>query len=543
MNFGGLAAPSSRGAGMRRAVSGGDLGGGGEGPDVELNLVRFTRAVRRHLLLFLVVAGVVTGLAVLRIILATPVYNATSQVLLVEEVDTPLSMDTELAVAGSDPIQDAATASLPEDQQDIVTGYSVLKPVDTTVIAFTAHATEPEVAQAAADAYANAYAERRIDIEQTRLQQQVDILNENITGLQDRITALDQQLQQLEPTEDPDNPSVLFQSLQTQRDAVADRLVTQQTDADAKGLDAASADGGLQRLSDAELPETPASPVPVRDGILGLLLGLVAGLVAANARDLTDDRIRRTSDVSAILPVPILGFLPEARSTSGRPVVVDDPDGTAAEAFRALRTSIATLTIDQSMRTLLVTSAEPGEGKTTVAANLAAAFALDGRRVIAVDADLRRPAMHKLFEAPNERGLADVLNGRAELSNASTTVEVAPGATLRFMCSGSRAASPAELVGSTGFIVLCDTLRRIADLVVFDAPPLLPVTDAVLIGQRVDALLLVVTMEQTRRRDLRAIAELVNRTGLPVVGVAINRLAPPGSRYRQNRRAMVRAGS
>jgi capsular exopolysaccharide synthesis family protein len=209
--------------------------------------------------------------------------------------------------------------------------------------------------------------------------------------------------------------------------------------------------------------------------------------------------------------------------------VAEHPRAPISEAFRSLRTNIQFASVDHPVRILVVSSAGPEEGKSTVAANLAVVMAQGDKRVILVDADLRRPSLHELLGLPNRLGLSDLF------LRVDVTLERAlqSGGTpnLRVLTSGKLPPNPAELMGSERMAKLLSEMRAEADLVIMDAPPALVVTDAALLGARSDGLLLVVQPGKTRQDAATSAVESLKRTGTKVIGVVFNNVPIKHNRY------------
>ena len=192
------------------------------------------------------------------------------------------------------------------------------------------------------------------------------------------------------------------------------------------------------------------------------------------------------------------------------------------EAYRALRTNIQFASMEKPAQTLLVTSPNPIEGKSTTVANLAVVIAQSGLKTIAVDADLRRPVIHRKFNLPNA-GLSMALFEEPNPSSLGFLQETAVE-NLRVMTSGSTPPNPAELLASGRMKRLIQTLKSQSDIVLFDSPPSLVVTDAAILAAQVDGIVLVVDAGRTRRASLKRAVEALERTGTPILGVVINRL-------------------
>ncbi len=200
-------------------------------------------------------------------------------------------------------------------------------------------------------------------------------------------------------------------------------------------------------------------------------------------------------------------------------ITLTDPRSPAAEAYRTLRTNLTFAGLDKPIETLVVTSPAPGEGKSTTLANLAVTMAQGERRTILVDADLRRPSLHEIFEVPNSQGLTTMFVDQDALKEpplAETGVE-----NLLLLPSGPLPPNPADLLGSRRMEQVIAALRERADLVLFDAPPVIAVTDAAVLGTKVDGVLLVVRAGHTRREHAQRAKELLERVHVRVIGAVL----------------------
>lgn len=200
-------------------------------------------------------------------------------------------------------------------------------------------------------------------------------------------------------------------------------------------------------------------------------------------------------------------------------VTVAHPRSPVSEAYRTLRTNIEFSSLDHVVKTILVTSAAPDEGKSTTIANLGVTFAESGREVIVVDCDLRRPSLHQLFSLPNETGLTAAI--REERSVADLLLETRVPR-LRLLTSGVIPPNPAELLGSRRMDRVLETLRGLGDVVLFDAPPTIAVADAAVLAPKMDGVLLVVSAGQTRRDHALRAKRLIEKVNAKVLGVVLN---------------------
>jgi capsular exopolysaccharide synthesis family protein len=201
-------------------------------------------------------------------------------------------------------------------------------------------------------------------------------------------------------------------------------------------------------------------------------------------------------------------------------VSISEPTSSAAEAYRILRTSIQFLGLDRPVRVIQVTSPNAQEGKTTTLANLAVAFAASGLRTVAVDCDLRRPRLHEFFGLANEAGFTSVLLGNLGLSKALQPVPNQER--LLVLASGPLPPNPSELLSSSRTVELLRNLAEQADIVLVDSPPSLPVTDALILAQRVDCTVIVTTAGATTRKAAARAVEMLQQVNAPLAGAVLN---------------------
>ena len=296
--------------------------------------------------------------------------------------------------------------------------------------------------------------------------------------------------------------------------------------------------GYAEVIRRADIPGGPVAPNRTRLGLLGLLLGLGLGVALALGRSQLDQAIRRPGQLRD-LGHPVMGVIPDitdlirddfggadtihvdGRDLDTRLVALLAPMSTAAESFRGVRTSVQFSRPDAVVKTLLVTSASPGEGKSTIAANIAVVMAQSGRRTLLIDADLRRPRVHRVFGVPRSPGLSERLIGgpRAGRSTPATTI----GDDLDVLPAGALVPNPAEHLGSKALRDLLDGLKDEYDVVVIDAPPVMAATDPVLLSTQVDATLLVTAAGETKEFELEYAQDEITSVGGRLIGVVLNR--------------------
>ena len=198
-------------------------------------------------------------------------------------------------------------------------------------------------------------------------------------------------------------------------------------------------------------------------------------------------------------------------------ITLTDPRSPMAEAYRTLRTNLSFYSLDQPIRSLVVTSPMPDEGKSTTVANLAVTIAQSGRRTILVDCDLRRPCLHTLFDLPGEPGLTSM----ALAETMQPWLQQTPVENLLLLASGPKPPNPADLLGSKMIDRVIEMLMEQADIILFDAPPVLAVTDATVLGAKVDGLLLVVTAGKTRRDHAIRAKQILETAKVRIIGAAL----------------------
>lgn len=291
----------------------------------------------------------------------------------------------------------------------------------------------------------------------------------------------------------------------------------------------------------ARIPGAPIRPRTLVNTLLATIVGAMLALGIVFLIEYLDDRIKTPQDLLSILNSPILGTIArlpqqgkrrqqDAQAYRQASLITSlEPRHPVTEAYRSLRTNLQFSSVDETIRSLLVTSATPGEGKTTTAANLAVVFAQAGHSVILVDADIRKPQQHKIFDLPKSPGITEALVSNNTPTSFFLRETAVPN--LRILTSGKEAPNPAELLGSNRMKQLLQELQQEADFLVVDAPPLLAVTDAQVLANNADGVLLVVNTEKTPRAIVARGAEAILRANGRILGVVLNRLANSARGY------------
>lgn len=437
-----------------------------------MDLHGYLRVLRRRWRWVVAILALCVGGAVAATSLATPIYRATAQLFISTSAQDSVS---DLAQGSSFTFRQVTTYA------DLVTAPVVLEPV----IEELGLDEDPEGLAA------------RIS---TAVPEDTVLININVTGV-DR-----------------------------QREAAIANAVAEQftrTVADLEQPDGRGASPVKASLvRPAKAPEAPVSPNPSRNLALGLSLGVMLGAAAAVLRELLDTRITGATDVQRVTDGPIIGGITFDREAARSPLLVHAGDySPRAEAFRAVRTNLQFIDAAEHPRALLFTSSLPGEGKSTTAANLALTLAASGALVCVVEADLRRPRLLDYMGLEGSAGLTSVLIGQASLDEMLQPY----GEHLMVLGAGPIPPNPSELLGGAAMRTVLDELRARFEYVVIDAPPLLPVTDAVVLSKVVDGTIVVVGAGIVRRHQLAQSLATLEGVDAKVLGLLMNRLPAAGA--------------
>jgi succinoglycan biosynthesis transport protein ExoP len=293
----------------------------------------------------------------------------------------------------------------------------------------------------------------------------------------------------------------------------------------------------IRRIDPADAPDFPSSPRRSVNLMLGLLSGLGLGLLLSFFVEMLDTNIKTIYDIEERLGLPMLGVVPQVDSkllspeTFVRDATSPLPGAWSrlAESYRSLRTTILLSRAGTPPQVILISSAKPSEGKTSITTLEAIVFALNGARVLLLDSDLRRPSVHLRFRISNKVGLTSVLTGKVSLQDAITSVPSVP--TLHILPAGPIAPMPAELLGSLQMQRLVEGLRADYDFILIDTPPVLTVTDAAVLVSISDGVVLVLRYGQASRNVVARASEILLRSGAHLLGVVLNAVDLQSSDY------------
>jgi succinoglycan biosynthesis transport protein ExoP len=488
------------------------------------SLQHYLAVLRRAKWLVVLAVVVVPAVAVALSLLQTPEYQASAEVLLSRQSLAAVLSNLPDQTLSSDPARLAQTqadlAQVPEvaaraikrariknlTPAEFLDRAGVSAKSDADLLVFTFKDRYPAIAAGLATLYARAYIGYRAELDTAAI-------TRARRGLQVRIARLNAA---------GDQSSALYASLAEKEQQLATMEALQTANASL-----------VKPAQNAK----KIRPRPVRNGIFGLVLGVLLGIALAFLREALDTRIRSPQVVARRLGLPILAQIPPPPRTlrnSGGLAMLEGPETLYAEPFRILRTSLDLIDPDRPSKTIMVTSAVEGEGKSTTIANLAVASARAGREVILVDLDFRHPYLRTFFPDVGPQGLTDVVVGRLTLGEALRPVMIgATGqgpasngkarhtATLRVLSTGTLPPNPGEFIGSEAIDRVLADLRERADLVLIDSAPILGIGDSLALASKVDAVLLVTRLNLLRRPMLADLERALARTQAKPLGLAV----------------------
>jgi capsular exopolysaccharide synthesis family protein len=490
---------------------------------------------RRKLLIIVIVAVAIEGsLAIDNV--RPKVYGADASMQLISQNViqgggtvglTPTDIATDIQLVQSAAVKAIVTANLGQPAPKATVTEVGL----TEVLNVHVSASNAAFAARTANEYVSAYIKFTTDRYAKQTQQQMTILGAQKQTLQAEIGKIETQI----AANSVANASNA--ALNTQLDNYASQLNQVNTSLMQLQLDQTQVPSGALPVSPVPPNKSPISPKPLTDAVLAGLLGLIVSIGLALTLDFLDDRIRTKEQLHAVSGrLPLLGEIPLFKNWKDEPdnaiIAVLRPKSAAAEAYRSLRTAIQFIGFDSERANVIqITSPMEGEGKTTTVIDLAVTMASSGTRVVVVSCDLRKPGVHKFFKTDNTKGLSSVLGGTVTLESVVAASEEFPNLTC--IPSGPIPPNPSELLGSPKLAELFESLRSTNDVILVDSPPVLPVTDAIVVAQVVDVVVLLSRVVQTRARAVAHALELLSNVDAPVKGTVLNAVTvqSSGGRY------------
>ena len=512
----------------------------GSSREDEFNLRDTLGVLRRRKWVILLTTVVVFVVGAFMSYQRTPVYEATTTLLLRAPAQNSvlaeqMSGDPERRVQNeSEVLKGERTSAEAAERLGFSAGVTVEAGGDSDVIEVTGSSSVPQEAADIANTYAEVHLAlrqqdnlaaidaARVEVE-TRLEEIEASIDENAAAL----SSLEAQARTaLDPTQQATLQEQIAAAQQVGEQLLRDRQpFTDRLSSLSIEENLAQESAPLQILAAAGVPGSPVSPNHRQDLTIALVIGMLLGILIAFVLEHLDDSVRDADDLAKVTGgLPSLAIIPRHESTPEGEVpailTATKPMSHTAESYRSLRTSVEFLALEKRMQTIQVTSAQAGEGKTSTVVNLAVAFAQAGEKVIVIDCDLRRPRLHEYFGLDRHLGFTSVLLNDRSLEEV---VRQAPNhENLQVLCSGPLAPNPSELLGSERFAEIVRKLSTDHTVVLIDSPPVLPVTDALVLSRVADATIVVATSGVSSKRRFARSVESLRQVGAPLVGSVLN---------------------
>ncbi|MCB1038289.1 MAG: polysaccharide biosynthesis tyrosine autokinase [Acidimicrobiales bacterium] len=511
----------------------------------EVNLNQYVDILRRRWIYVVGTIAILVGFTLFTDLRATPVYRASTQLLLqgkqsdnilnpiASTSDPARALQNELRIVNSRAVRQAVAKEYGSPISVTATAGG-----DDDVFILSSTADNGKDAAERVNTYASVYQTSRLaalteDIVETKkiVQQQIDDFQKQVDEINAPVAKLDAQILLTDPTSADYTRLVnerdqLRQKTDAERTAAQNSLDQYKTTLNQLQLsERLNTTGGVQILNPASVPASPISPTIATDVIQALAVGLFLGIAAAFLRDQLDDSLRTKDDLErAIKDLPVIGVVPLDHSwrESNKPTLVTatEPMSAVAESYRGLRTAIQYIDVDRPARVIQITSSGSGEGKTTVTSNLALAFAQAGKRVAVVGCDLRKPRIHRFLQVDGTIGFTSVVLGDLTLDEALQTSPLHQN--IDVLASGPRPPNPSELLSVNRTARIIQELAGRYSIVLLDCPPVLPVTDALVLSRCVDGAIYLAAANRTTRRVVRHGVELLRQVGCPMLGTVLN---------------------
>ncbi len=487
-----------------------------------LNIISARRGV--IILATLVVSGVALAVSLIQ----PPTYESEARVL-ISEKDTGAALfgqvlpelssqperalQTQVQLVKVRPVFEAAIKKLglgisPTELNERVAVSAVGQ---TNVIAIKAASGNPKEAKDIANAIAEEYVLASRERKRASIKEAADEVEGRLEDAREEIIALGRRIQESGKSDDlAAELQIAAQTYSTLAEKLQQLRINERLES-----------GSGVIVQSAVEEASPIAPKPLRNTGIGLIVGLVFGIGMAFLYEYLDNTIKSTDEAERVYGAPVLAIVPIDKLEKGlkrRLAITEAPGSASAEAYRVLRNAIDFVNFEHDLKTLLVTSATPGEGKSTVAANLAMSLAQAGKKVVLLSCDFRRPTTDQFFDVNNLIGLSDVLLGTHSLKAA---LQQPGGEQLLVITAGKMPPNPSELLASTKMQELIDSLEDWADWVIVDTPPVLAVADPVSVARWVDGVLMVSKAGESRREAAQKAVEYLGKVGARIVGVAV----------------------
>jgi capsular exopolysaccharide synthesis family protein len=484
----------------------------------------------------IVLAGVVAGAAAFFFSKRmTPYYQSATSVLVNEAPATKTTdyssvmmsqqlTSTYAQMMAKDPVLSEVITQLRLDitTTELANLITVTPVRDTQLIAVTAETTDPQLSADIANAVATVFSRQIQEIQSQRFAQSKATLEGQLADIEKQIATYEMQAGEALTADEKDRMDAKV----TQYREIYSGLLTSY---ESVRLSEAQSVSSVTQVETAKPASGPIRPRVMRNTMLAVVVGMMLAAGGIFLRETLDDTIKTPEEIIQKFRLPILGVINHQKGHLEEPITIREPKSPTSEAYRSLRTNVSYTHIDHPLKTLMVTSSEPGEGKTTTLANLAVVCAQNGKHVIAMDCDLRHPKLQVNFRLNNRKGLSNLFTENALVLDGSCQVSGVEN--LVVVTTGSLPPNPAELLGSRRMEKILAAMSQAADIVLVDSPPTLAVTDAVVLAPMVDGVLLVVRPGKTRMSALKRTLELLTQVKTNILGVVLNDVSTHRSSY------------
>jgi non-specific protein-tyrosine kinase len=468
----------------------------------------------------------------------SPIYQSRATIMVGRAIENPnptgndFWLTQQLAntyadIAKREPIKEATMAAL---GLNWLPEYTVRVVANTQLVEITVVDTSPPRAQAVAAELANQLIRQTPTSSDSETQQRQAFIKAQLDDLEVKIKETKDEIEKKQTDLANLFSARQIADAQTQIAGLQTKLNTLQ--ANYAALLSNTQQGSINTISviePAALPTKPIGPNKPATILLAAAIGLILAAGAAYLLEYLDDTLKNPDDVQKELGLTTLGAVPVIENPGDEMVMLSASHSAATEAYRVLRTNLQFAAVDRPLRTLLVGSPAPTEGKSLTVANLGAALAQAGKHVVAVDTDLHRPRLHRLFKLRNNVGITTALLEERPVLDGLLQETTVPG--LRVLTSGPLPPNPAELLGSARMKELLGELSAQADVVLLDSPPATALADAAILSSQCDGVLLVLDSGKTRREVAKRALEALKRVNARVIGALLNRMPTRGAGY------------
>lgn len=536
-----------------------------------MELLHYINTIRKWIWLIVLATTLAAGSSLIASLVAIPIYSTTATLIVSQVISNPNPdsgdifasqqlAQTYVALATKEPILSATAKALgldvnnPEAWRGLRGQVSAYAIQGTQLMAIAVMDTSPVRAKAVADEIARQLILQSPTTPSPEEQERLNFVQSQLPELEQKIRDGNIRVANLDAQITAATSARQIQDIQEQQSVIQGQINEWQTTY--SQLLGSLQSGNLNYISVVEPADVPTRPVSPRielNVLLAIGIGLALSIGAVLLLEYLDDTIRSPAEVRALLNAPILAAIGkiEGDDYAQKLVAEREPRSPLTEAYRALRTNLQFSSLDNPLKAIVVTSAGPSEGKSLTASNLSVVLAQAGMQVVLVDADLRRPVMHKVFGLKNNVGLTSWLVGQpteAAVANVggrwveSTGVgkggplepflQATSVPRLRVVTSGPLPPNPAEVLGSTRMHQFLEEVTQVADIVIIDSPPCVTVTDAVVLSRWVDGVILVLDQKNTSRQGIQRARENLQAVDARILGTVINRLdSSTGSGY------------